>query len=336
MKKEFFGKLPSGDEVYTYTLENELASLKIMTRGATIVAFTPYGRDIVGGYDTIEDYLADTSSHQGATIGRVANRIKDAQFTMDGAIYMVTANVGKSCLHGGRGFDYKNWNVECVSDSSITLSCYSPDGDEGFPAGVHTKVTYTLVGATVIITYEAKPEGKTPIALTNHSYFNLDGFGGKVYDHTATIYADNYTELDSNLVATGRRPSVRDTVYDFNEPHKIGERIGGDFGGYDINYILAPKSFKEFSGIKTGLAASVENSDMRLNVYTDQPGVQFYIGNFMHNIAPSFKGGVRPIAHGAFCLETQTEPNCINSGIGFYEAGETYTHICVYEVEKTK
>ncbi len=335
MKKEFFGTLPSGEEVYAYTLENELATLKIMTRGATILSFVPYGRDIIGGFDKLEDYLADTSSHQGATIGRVANRIRNAQFEMDGAIYMVTANIaGKHCLHGGIGFDYKNWKVEELSDNSITLSCYSEDGDEGFPSGVFTKVTYTLEGATVIITYEARPEGKTPIALTNHSYFNLDGFGGDVHEHVARIYADSYTELDEDLVANGNRPSVVGTVYDFKAPHTIGERIGENFGGYDINFILKPESFKEFAGVKTGLAASVENSDLKLNVYTDQPGVQFYIGNFMHQIAPSFKGGVRPVRHGAFCLETQTEPNCINNGIGFYDAGDVYTHICVYEVEK--
>ncbi|MBQ7386928.1 MAG: galactose mutarotase [Clostridia bacterium] len=333
MKKEFFGRLPSGEDVYSYTLENDLASLKIMTRGATVLSFKPYGRDIVGGFDTLEDYLKDVS-HQGATIGRVANRIADAQFTMDGAIYMVTENDNGNCLHGGAGFDYKNWDVECVSESSITLSYYSADGEEGFPAGLLSKVTFTLDGATLIITYEAKPEGKTPIALTNHSYFNLDGFGGEICDHIATIYADKYTEVNGKLIPNGNRPSVVGTAFDFTEPHAIGERIGGDFVGYDHNFVLAPKSFKEFAGVNAGLAASVENADMRLNVYTDQPGVQFYIGNFMQKIEPSFRGGVKPIPHGAFCLETQTEPNCINHGVGFYDAGDVYTHICVYEVEK--
>ena len=333
MKKELFGKLPTGEEVYTYTFENDVATLQIMDFGATVVSFKPYGRDIIGGHDTIEDYLAD-SSHQGATIGRVANRIADAQFTMDGAIYMVTENNNGNCLHGGVGFDRRMWKVDAVSESSISLTYYAADGEEGFPAGLDTKVTFTLDGATLIITYEAKPEGKTPIALTNHSYFNLDGFGSDVHDHVATVYADKYTEVDAKLIPNGNQPSVIGTAFDFTAPHKIGERVGGDFIGYDHNFVLAPSIFREFDGTKTHLAASVENADLKLNVYTDQPGVQFYMGNFMHEIKPLFRGGIKPVFHGAFCLETQTEPNCINHGIGFYDAGETYTHICVYEVVK--
>ena len=333
MKKELFGKLPSGEEVYIYTLENCDAQLRVMTRGATIVSFKPFGRDIIGGFDTLEDYLADVS-HQGATIGRVANRIANAQFTMDGAIYMVTENDNGNCLHGGDGFDYKVWNVECVSDSAITLSYYSEDGEEGFPGGLMSKVTFTLDGATLVITYEAVPEAKTPIALTNHSYFNLDGFGGEICDHTARIYAKKYTEVDGKLIPNGNQPSVIGTAFDFTEPHKIGERIGGDFVGYDHNFVLDAEIYKDFCGISAGLAATVENSDLRMNVYTDQPGVQFYIGNFLSKVEPLFRGGVKPIVHGAFCLETQTEPNCINHGVGFYDAGEKYTHICVYEIEK--
>ena len=332
MKKELFGKLPTGEEVYKYTLENDVASLQIMDFGATVVSFKPYGRDIIGGHDTIEDYLAD-SSHQGATIGRVANRIADAQFTMDGAIYMVTENNNGNCLHGGLGFDRRMWNVESVTENAISLTYCAADGEEGFPAALFTKVTFTLCGAVLIINYEAKPEGKTPIALTNHSYFNLDGFGGEICDHVATVYANKYTEVNEKLIPTGNQPSVFGTAFDFTVPHKIGERVGGDFVGYDHNFVLSPSVFKEFGGTKTHLAASVENADLRLNVYTDQPGVQFYMGNFMHEIKPLFRGGVKPVFHGAFCLETQTEPNCINHGIGFYDAGETYTHICVYEVE---
>ena len=333
MTKELFGKLPSGEEVFKYTFKNDVAELTIMTRGATIVSFKPYGRDIIGGFDTLEDYLADIS-HQGATIGRVANRISNAEFTMDGAIYMVTANNNGNCLHGGNGFDYKLWSVEEVTDSSITLSYYAADGEEGFPAGLLSRVTFTLDGATLIITYEAIPEGKTPVALTNHSYFNLDGFGGEICDHVARIYAKKYTEVDGKLIPNGNQPSVIGTAFDFTEPHRIGERIGGDFVGYDHNFVLDKEIYKDFLGVNAGLCATVENADMRMNVYTDQPGVQFYIGNFLGDIAPKFRGGVKAITHGAFCLETQTEPNCINHGIGFYDAGERYTHICVYEVEK--
>ena len=333
MIKEFFGKLPTGEDVYKYTFKNDDAELVVMTKGATVVSFKPYGRDIIGGFDTLDDYLLDTS-HQGATIGRVANRIGGAQFTMDGAVYMVTENNNGNCLHGGVGFDYRLWSVEREGENFITMSYYAEDGEEGFPAGLLSKVTFTLEGATLIIQYEAIPEGKTPIALTNHSYFNLNGFGATIDEHVARIYAKKYTEVDEKLIPTGNQPSVIGTAFDFTEPHAIGERVGGDFIGYDHNFVLDTEISKEFCGDAAGLAATVENADLRMNVYTDQPGVQFYIGNFLGDLKPLYRGGVKGIMHGAFCLETQTEPNCVNHGIGFYEAGEKYTHICVYEVEK--
>ena len=327
MKREIFGKLKSGEEIEIVTLENEVATLQIMTRGATIVRFKTYGVDIVGGYDTLDDYLADTDSYQGATVGRVANRIANACFNMDGAIYMVTDNDNGSCLHGGDGFSFKVWNIDDASENSVTLSYYSPDGEEGFPAGLAVKVKFTLNDAAVRIDYEAIPDGKTPIALTNHSYFNLDGFGGVIDEHIATIYADRYTEVDDALIPNGERPLVSDTEFDFTRPKKIGN------SEYDHNFILCPKIYKKFEKTNLLLAATVTNGRLEMNVYTDQPGVQFYTGNFLGG-KPDFRGGVERIKHGAFCLETQTEPNCINHGIGFYEAGEVYRHTTVYEVDK--
>ena len=333
MKRELFGKTADGREVEIVTLENENAQLRVMTRGATIVSFRPYGRDIIGGYDKIEDYEADTGSYQGATVGRVANRIGDAQFTMDGAIYMVTENDNGNCLHGGNGFSFKMWNIEEITEDSVTMSYYSPDGEDGFPNGLLTKVKFTLVCATVVIEYEARPEGKTPIALTNHSYFNLDGFGGLIDDHVATIYADRYTEVDDSLIPNGVRPEVKGGAYDFTKPKKIGECFGKEVDGYDHNFILCPELSEEFESKQVSLAASVTNGELTLNVYTDQPGIQFYTGNFLGG-KPDFRGGVERIKHGAFCLEAQTEPNCINHGTGFYDAGEVYRQITVYEVKK--
>ena len=333
MTREIFGKTKSGETVEIVTLTNEVAELKVMTRGATIVSFKPYGVDIVGGYDDMEGYEADNGSYQGATVGRVANRIGDAQFTMDGAIYMVTANDNGNCLHGGSGFSFKMWKTQDVTEDSVTLSYYSPDGEDGFPSGLTSKVKFTLVAATVVIEYEATPEGKTPIALTNHSYFNLDGFGGLIDDHVATIYADRYTEVDGKLIPNGIRPDVKGGAYDFTSPKKIGECFGKEVDGYDHNFILCPKFSAEFSGKDIPLAASVTNGKLTLNVYTDQPGIQFYTGNFLGG-KPDFRCGVERIKHGAFCLEAQTEPNCINHGIGFYDAGEVYTQTTVYEVKK--
>lgn len=333
MKREIYGVTKNGEEIEIVTLSNSSAELKIMTRGATIVSFKPFGVDIIGGYDRLEDYEADTGSYQGATVGRVANRIGNASFTMDGAIYMVTDNDNGNCLHGGDGFSFKLWKIEALTESSVTMSYYSKDGEEGFPSGLNTKVKFTLDGTAVIIEYEAIPDGKTPIALTNHSYFNLDGFGGVIDDHIATIWADRYTEVDENLIPNGERPLVEGTAFDFRSPKKIGESFGKEVDGYDHNFILCPGISAKINDKIIPLAASVTNEKLVLNVYTDQPGVQFYTGNFLEG-EPSFRGGVKRIKHGAFCLEAQTEPNSINHGTGFYEAGEAYRQTTVYEVKK--
>ena len=334
MNKRLFGN--TGDtEIYLYTLTSDCAVAEVMTRGATLVSFRPFGVDIVGGFDTLEGYLAD-DSHQGGIIGRVANRVADATFTMDGAVYMLPDNDNGNCLHGGCGFDYRVWTVESAKENSITLSYYSPDGEEGFPSGLAVTVTYTLEGATLMISYRATPDGKTPVALTNHAYFNLDGFGGTVKEQTIQIYADRYTEIDAMLIPNGNRPAVEGTPFDLREPHKIGERFSDNFDGYDHNFMLCPNIFKEFNNYSLGLAAVVESDNLKMSVYTDQPGIQFYTANFLKQMAPEhiFHGGITPIKHGAICLEAQTEPNCINHGIGFYDAGEVYTQTTVYQVEK--
>ncbi len=332
MEKKLYGTLPTGEEVYLYSLVSDKAQVNIMTRGATIVNFKAFGTDIVGGFDNLETYLVDTS-HQGAAIGRVANRIADAKFTMDGKVYNLPKNDKENCLHGGDGFDHKIWNVTEYSDNKITLEYVSADGEEGFPSKLTSKVTYELSGASLLIDYVAIPEGKTPIALTNHSYFNLDGFGGTIEDHTAVIYADAYTEVDESLIPNGNRPSVVGTPFDFKTPHKIGERCGKDFIGYDHNFILSPEKYETLFGKKLGLIADVKGKKLGMKVYTDQPGVQFYIGNFLGN-GPAFRNNTKQVFHGAFCLETQTEPDCINHGIGFYDKGEVYTHSTVYSVEE--
>ncbi len=332
MRKELFGLMPGGAEVYLYSLRSEAAEVKIMNKGATVQSFTVFGTDVVGGFDTIADYLAD-DSHQGGTVGRVANRIEDAEFTLDGAIYMLPDNDNGNCLHGGAGFDTRMWTVKSHTEDRLVMEYYSPDGEEGFPAGLLTEVTFELCGTALKIKYRAIPEGKTPIALTNHSYFNLDGFGADISSHKAKIYADSYTEVNEKLIPTGRHPSVCGTVFDFREMKPILDGCDEDFDGYDHNFVLTPTVFRGFDGIKTHLAATVEGERLALDVYTDQEGVQFYVGNFLGS-GPSFKGGVRQLKHGAFCLETQTEPNCVKHGKGIYDAGEVYTHICVYEIRE--
>ena len=331
MKKEFFGTDKNGASVHKYTLKNDTLEVVIMDRGATVVSLTVGGRDVVGGFDKLSDYEAD-SSHQGAVIGRIANRVENAAFTMNGKRYQLPKNDGENCLHGGVGFDYKIWTVLEYSDEKITFEYTSPDGEEGFPSSLTTKVSYVLSGASLIIDYEATPDGKTPVSLTNHAYFNLDGFGGDIKEHSAIIYADSYTEVSESLIPNGNHPSVSGTPVDFKSPRKIGERLGGDFDGYDHNYVLTPTEYESFIGKKLGLAAEVFTDSLKMRVYTDQPGIQFYSANFLGD-GPDFKGGVKQVKHGAFCLEAQTEPNSVNRGIGFYDKGEKYVQTTVYSFE---
>lgn len=332
MKKEFFGKTPSGRDANLYTLKNDKCEVVFSDYGARVISFIFNGKNIVGGFDTLEPYFTD-DSHQGATIGRVANRIAGARFTMDGKECSLPRNDGDNCLHGGDGFDFRLWEVPEYDEEHIVFSYMSYDGEEGFPSNLAVKVIYTLTGSDLSILYVAIPDGRTPISLTNHSYFNLNGFGGDVLSHKLTVYANQYTEVGEDLIPTGKRPLVIGTPFDFRKPHTIGERIDDTDGGYDHNYILHPTVFKEFDGKKLGLAAKVEGDEITMEVYTDQPGVQLYTGNFLGSGA-DFHGGIKQVKHGAFCLETQTEPNSVNHGHGFYGLGEFYTHATVYSVKK--
>ena len=332
MAKEFFGKTQNGRDAYVYTLKNESCEVRLTDYGARVLSFDVFGKNIVGGFDKLEDYFTD-DSHQGGTIGRVANRIAGAKFTMNGKEYTLPKNNGENCLHGGDGYDFKLWQVPEYDDEHIVFSYMSYDGEEGFPSNLAVKVIYTLSGTDLSILYVAIPGGKTPIALTNHSYFNLNGFGTDILSHTLTLYADSYTEVGEDLIPTGVRPMVEGTPFDFREPHKIGERIDDTCGGYDHNYILCPTIFKEFCGKALGLIAVLEGDELVMRVYTDQPGVQLYTGNFLGN-GTDFAGGIKQVKHGALCLETQTEPNAVNHGECFYGIGQIYTHTTVYSVSK--
>lgn len=328
MKKSVFGTLPDGRAVELYEIASDRLTCRIMTRGATVVDLLVGGTSVVGGFDTLEDYLQD-DSHQGALIGRVANRVGGARFTMDGVEYTLPDNDGGNCLHSGDGYDHRLFRVEAATDTSVTLAYDSPDGEEGFPALLHVRVTYTVRGGDLMIAYEATPEGKTPIALTNHTYFNLNGLGGTVEGHTVYIDADRYTEVDGSLIPNGNRPHVSGTVFDFRTPHTIGERIGEDFIGYDHNYLLNGTVRECVDGRELSVAAKVTGERISMTVLTDQEGMQFYIGNFLEG-KPDFRGGVRRVLHGAFCMETQTEPDCIRHGRAFYGKGDVYRHTTVY------
>ncbi len=333
MKKERFGSTPDGKDIFLYEIKSGEAVVKITDFGAAVVSFYTHGRDIVGGYDSPEGYFAD-DSHQGATIGRVSNRIADARFSIDGKEYLLPKNNGENCIHGGEGIDRRMWDVIRHTDDSITLGYISPDGEEGFPAKLDISVSFTLTGDCLQIDYTAVPDGKTPISLTNHSYFNLEGLGGNVLGHKVRIYADKYTEVDGDLIPTGTRLSVEGTPYDLRAPRLLGDIIGKQLDGFDNNYILCPQKTAKFGEKTLGLAADAFADGLCLEAWTDQPCVQLYTGNFLGN-GPCFKGGVPQVKHGAFCIEAQTEPNCINHGESIYEANEVYTQTTVYLVKKT-
>ena len=330
MNKRLFGRLPSCENVYIYRLTDGSATAEIMEYGAAIVSFCPFGDvDVVGGFDTLESYTRD-NSNQGAIVGRVANRIANARFELNGKTYQLADNDNGNCLYGGVGFQHRLWKGIDYTENSITLCYLSPDGEDGFPCNLSVEVTYTLKNNSIIISYKAVPDGATPIALTNHAFFNLDGFGGDIKEHTVQIWADSYSEVNDKLIPTGNHPNVIGTPLDLRLPKKVGEDFSPAFDGYDHNMILFPKFHKEFNNKKIGLAARVENQKMIMQVYTDQPGLQFYTGNFLGN-GPDFKGNIPQIRQGALCLEAQTEPNCINHGEGIYEKGQVYKQLTVYE-----
>ena len=333
MKTTEFGTMPGGRKIFSHTLSSENASVDILSYGAIIQKFNVFGIDIVGGFDSLESYL-DDPSHQGGVVGRVANRIEGACFELNGKTHYVTKNNGENCLHGGRGFDRRVWDVVSYTENEIELYYYSPDGEEGFPGNLDVYVKYTLNDTALTLSYRAIPTNRpTPISLTNHVYFNLDGLGGTVLDHTAQFFADTYTEVTSDLIPTGNRPSVIGTALDFREQRRIGDAYSESFSGYDHNFVLSPTVFEDFGGKKLALGAVVRGKKLSISTYTDQPCIQFYVSSF-DSLPHNFKGGIKPIINGALCLETQIEQNGAKHGVGIYEPGQEYTHTVVYKVDK--
>ncbi len=331
MNTRVFGTLPTGEKIIEYTVENGRCSLSVMSFGAIVTRFTIDGRDTVGGFDTLAAYLED-DSHQGGLIGRVANRVAGASFVQDGVAYRLPKNDGENCLHGGVGFDRRVWDVTEVSNTRIALEYTSADCEEGFPSELSVRVVYTLLESGFAIEYIAKPKGKTPISLTNHSYFNLEGFGGTVDAHEVKIYADTYTEVDENLIPTGHRPSVSGTVFDLRDYRRLSDCFNDEFIGFDHNFNLTPSVYTELLGQRCALAAEVTGGGYKMSVYTDRPALQFYVGNFLGS-GPDFRGGIKQVRHGAMCLEAQTEPNSVNRGEGFYSSGEVYRQFTAYVIE---
>ena len=334
MSKELFGRLESGEEIYKFTLTSESSTAAIINYGATINSFCPFGKEIIGGFDTLEDYVRCRSYH-GSTVGRVSNRIVGGSFTMDGEVYELARNNGEHCLHGGiDGYTHKVWQVIDYGSSFVKLGYTSPDGESGFPSEVVFEALFSLSGSSLKVSYKGIPKGKTPIMLTTHGFFNLDGYVGGVRDHIVRIYADKYTEVDENRLPTGRHASVDGTPFDFRVPKRIGEDMDKSPIGYDHNYIVKGNQIISDGGNPLTLAIEVTGRELRMKAYTDQPGFQFYVLKKASETAPLLHGGIKQGPVSAFCIEPQVEPNCVRAGRGFYDVGEVYSSTIIYSVEK--
>ncbi|MCK0195390.1 galactose mutarotase [Ancylobacter sp. 6x-1] len=347
--REVFGHLPDGTEVERIRLAGANGfEVAILTYGATIQALHVPDRngrtaDIVLGHDTLAPYLA-TRSFFGATIGRYANRIAGGAFTLDGATYPLACNDGANTLHGGvQGFDRRNWRVVAADAASVTLALTSPDGDEGFPGTLEVALTYRLTGPQELtLTFEAVTDAPTLVNLTHHGFFNLAGVetGGTVLDHVLTIPAESYLPVDAGAIPLDGPAPVAGTPFDFRSPHPIGERIHEAdeqirLGrGYDHNYCLADAPVPT-----PRLAARVEHpgSGRVMEILTDQPGVQFYSGNFLdETVAGKFGRLYRQSA--AFCLEPQfwpDSPHRPSFPSARLDTGRRYSHTSVYRFSAT-
>jgi aldose 1-epimerase len=316
-----FGKLPDGSVAYIFTLANRNhLEARITNYGGRIVSLSVPDRggkfaDVVLGFDSLPEYLSD-GTFFGALVGRYANRIGGAHFTLDGIQYKLEKNSDENSLHGGsQGFDKKLWVPRLLTDGGLELTYHSKDGEEGFPGNLTATVVYHLTDANEIrIDYHAATDKDTIVNLTNHSYFNLKGAGsGDILSHVLTMHASRFTPVDGGLIPTGELRSVAGTPLDFRTPVPIGGRIRQNDeqlkrgNGYDHNYAL------DRQGSGPRLAARVEEpeSGRVLEVYTTEPGIQFYTGNFLDGTVRG-KGGKVYTNRGGFCLETQHFPDSPN------------------------
>jgi galactose mutarotase-like enzyme len=314
-------KASDGEGRYTLTNASGIR-VTVLTYGGIVQSIEvpdSHGRlgDVVLGFDSVADY-AKQSPYFGAIVGRYANRIARGKFTLDGREYTLAVNNGPNALHGGlKGFDKVTWAAEPFQQgdsAGLTLTYVSPDGEEGYPGTLRVQVRYTLTGADeLVVDYEATTDRATPINLSQHTYFNLSaGKATDILGHVLTLDAAQYSPVDSTLIPTGAAPPVAGTPFDFREPTAIGSRIGDldaqlkIAGGYDHNFVLTSRT-----GVAHAARVVDPGSGRTLDVFTDQPGLQFYSGNFLDGTIRG-KGGMVYAHRGGFCLETQHFPDSPN------------------------
>lgn len=338
-EKKVWGSF-DGKECYLITLTNKDMTANFTNYGGALVnLFVPDKNgnkaDVVLGYDTLEGFVNGTSC-QGALIGRYANRIGGAKFTLNGVEYKLAGNDNViNHLHGGNvGFNKKVWEVKEIGENEnpyVIFSYTSPDGEENYPGTVTLDVTYTLTADSLEIHYSAVSDKDTIMNFTNHTYFNLAGFGAdKILNHVAAIYADKYTPVDDLLIPTGEKADVKGTPFDFNTPKRIGEDMdnGRLPGGYDHNYILGET-------IEMRKAAEVyePTSGRVMTTYTNKPAIQLYIGGGLSG--ETGKQGTIMGKNQGFCLESQYCPDSPNKPqfrpSCVYKAGQKYDFTTIYK-----
>lgn len=342
MKSDFVSEV-NGKPTALYVLKNKNGAEACVTNygGRLVSVMVPdkSGKmtDVVLGYDKIADYVASDGNF-GALIGRYGNRIAQGQFTLDSVAYELPHNDNGHCLHGGpEGYHAQMWDAKQVNDQAVELTYLSKDGEAGFPGNLNIKVTYTLTDDNAVdIKYEATTDKATVVNLTNHSYFNLSGVpGSQILDQQVMINADTYTPVDSLLIPTAVLDTVAGTPLDLRTLVAIGAHIDEPFDqlvkgrGYDHNWVLNAKG-----DIHTLAAKAIcPTNGIALEVYTNEPGVQFYTGNFMSGQDKGKFGTIYP-HRGAFCLETQHYPDTPNQPSFpsvVLRPGENYMSECIYK-----
>ncbi|MEJ5258306.1 MAG: aldose epimerase family protein [Fervidobacterium sp.] len=346
IQKEFFGYTKEGIPVYEYILINRNNMIMNVLNYGGIVRelWIPIkdGQfvDVVLGYDTLEEYEKNPG-YLGAIVGRYANRIASGRFTVDGVQYQLALNDGggkrSNALHGGwKGFDKKVWNATTEitpEGSKLILKYTSHDGEEGYPGNLETTVVYTLTNDNEWkIEYTARTDKPTIVNLTQHTYFNLSG-KGKIYNHKIQVYAEKFTPVNENLIPTGEIKPVEGTGYDLRNEALIGEAISKlenqGINGFDINYVLSERNDKV---LKHAASVFSPESKVRIEVYTTQPGLQFYTGNYL--LGWWGKRGNVYDKHTGFCLETQhfpDSPNHENFPPTVLRPGEVYYHTTIFK-----
>jgi aldose 1-epimerase len=346
VKREPFGKTASGEAVELFTLRNSHGTeARIMTYGGIVVSLKVPDRngrmeDVVLGYDTLDGYLKDNGPYMGALIGRYGNRIAKGKFSLNGTEYTLAQNNGENHLHGGiKGFDKVVWKGTALRGGGVRLTYLSKDGEEGYPGNLSVTVVYTLTNQNELkIDYSATTDKATVLNLTHHSYFNLAGAGsGDILSHEVMINADRFTPVaDSGAIPTGELRSVKGTPMDFTRPTAVGARIEQNYDqlqfgrGYDHNWVLN----KTRARMPTLAARVYEAKTGRvMEVYTTEPGVQFYTGNFLDGTITGKGGKVYQRRYG-LCLEAQhypDSPNHSNFPSTVLKPGQRYTQTTTYK-----